>query len=135
MSTLVSAREAIYQRFVDQWGGSSAFTFDNEQFDPPAGVPWVRVSVRHSFGAQETLGGAPNRRFSRGGLIFVQVFVPLDSGNKAADALAQSARAIFEGTHFATDVRCSDVTVREVGPSEGWFQTNVECSFEYDQQL
>lgn len=134
MTDIVAAREAIYQAFVDAWGATTAFTFDNEEFEPPADAAWARLAVRHNGSTQETLGRAGNRKFARFGSAFVQVFTPINQGAREADTLAKQAREVFEGVSLAgTTVRFYDVIVREVGPDGKWYQTNVEATFEYDE--
>lgn len=134
-ATLTQARERIYQTFTTDWGVTSPVQFDSEKFQTPVPTDdWVRVSVRHNSSSQESLGGVGNRKFMRGGSVFVQCFTPLDKGAKGADVLALTAKNIFEGKTFAPEsIRFTDVVVREIGPSSGWYQTNVEASFNYDE--
>jgi hypothetical protein len=136
MTTLGQARERIYESFVTDWGATSAFTFDNEEFDPPTGTPWVRLAVRHTASNQETLGGIGQRKYERIGSVFVQCFTPLDSGVASADNLASIARAVFEGKTLAPAgeaIHFFDVVVREVGPDGAWYQINVEAFFTYHE--
>lgn len=133
-TTLNEAREAIYQAFVDGWGATTAYTFDNEKFTPPDQTPWVRLTVRHQDAGQETLGGTGNRKFYRKGSVFIQVFVPTDDGTANADTYLALARSIFEGTRIAgTTVRFLDVIVRETGPAKSLYEATVEAAFEYDE--
>lgn len=134
MTTLVDAREAIYQAFATAWGSTTPLAFDNEKFVPPDAAPWVRLAVRHQVSNQETLGGTGNRVFLREGLVFVQVFTPEDDGQRASDVLVQQARAVFEGVNLvANGVWFNDVVVREIGPTEGWNQVNAEAAFFYQE--
>ena len=134
MTTLPEAREAIYNTFNTAWGATSSFTFDNEKYAKPATDPWVRVSVRHQFGTQETLGKPGNRRFARFGAVFIQIFTLENTGTEDADTLAATARAIFEGVSLTgTTVRFRDVIIREEGLDGKWYQTVVEATFEYDE--
>jgi len=135
MTTLNQARGRIYQDFVTGWGTTSALTFDNEKFSPPATANWVRLSVRHNASTQKSLGAVGNRKFMRGGSVFVQCFTALDSGVSGADNLATVARNIFEGITLSPEtVYFTDVVVREIGPTDdGYYQINVEASFDYDE--
>ena len=133
MTTLNEARGRIYQDFVTAWGSTSPFTFDNEAFNQPSG-PWVRLTVRHNASQQESLGPINRRKFERGGSVFIQCFTPLDSGAASADNLASVARAAFEGrTLTPENIRFTEVIVREIGPSEEWYQVNVEALFTYTE--
>jgi hypothetical protein len=138
MVNLVDARETIYQRFATLWGTTSAITFDNEAFTPPAGQPWVRVSVRHSGSTLEAIGGSGfggMNTFQRIGRCVIQVFVPIDAGTRQADTLAQAARAIFEGTTLSSNaIRFTNVVLREIGPDDAWYQINLEATFQYDER-
>lgn len=136
MTSIEDAREAIYARFMGAWDGTAltSVTRDNERFTPPANASWVRLAVRHNGRQQETLGGTGNRKFLSTGSAFVQCFVPLDSGTRAASVLATKARAIFEGVHMVTqEIRFNEGVVREVGPTDGYFLVLMEALFEYTE--
>ena len=134
MATLNQARERIYQTFVTAWGTTSALSFEGEAFTPPVGAPWVRVSVRHSDAVQDSLGGIGLRKFERIGRVFVQCFVPLDTGLAAVDNLATLARNVFEGKTLSPEaIHFFGVVVREIGPDDGWLQVNVEAAFIYHE--
>lgn len=135
MTTLSEAREAIYLAFQTAWTPTGfELTFDNEKFNSPDDAPWARLSVRHTASAQETLGAVGNRKFSRLGSAFVQVYTRVDQGTSQNDTLATTAREAFEGLTLAgTTLRFLDVIVRETGPDGKWYQTIVEATFEYDE--
>lgn len=133
MATINEVREAIYSRFNTQWGTRTAFTFDNERFDSEKQTdPWVRLSVRHVGGGQDTLGPPGGRKYRRKGQVFLQIFTAVDEGLSVADGHAQFAKPIFEGVSFS-GVDFMDFRVREVGPDGKWFQTLVEWDFDYDE--
>lgn len=134
-TTLSQARERIYLTFKEDWGTTSPFVFDGEKFKTPSpSSSWVRVSIRHNEGSQDSLGGVGARKFKRGGSVFIQCFTPLDRGRDASDTLADAARDIFEGKTLGTEaVTFTDVIIREIGPDEGWYQTNVEAIFNYTE--
>ena len=138
MVSLVDARETIYQRFVTQWGATSAYTFDNEAYDPPVNTPWVRVAVRHLISRLNAIGGTGQGGFNlyqREGECVIQVFIPSNQGTRTADTLAQAARAIFEGVTLASNaIRFNNVEIREIGESDNWYQVNVEAEFQYDER-
>ena len=135
MTTQTVAREAIYQRFVTAWGSTSAFTFDNEQFTPPAGAAWVRLTVRHRESKQATLGQTGQRNFNRRGAAIFNIFVPQNMGVEDADTLVQSVRNSFEGvTVSPPDLYFYETVVREVGPDGAYNLINVEALFEYDER-
>lgn len=138
MVSLVDARETIYQAFITAWGATSPITLDNEAFQPPADTAWVRMAVRHNVSTLECIGGSGYggmNSYQRAGIVFLQVFTPLNQGTREADTLAQAARAIFEGKTFSSNaIRFNNVVVREIGPDGSWFQVNLEADFQYDER-
>lgn len=134
MTTLNEAREAIYQRFNDNFTGLplSETTFDNEDFTPPDG-PWVRLTVRQAGGGQETLGAKGNRSYRRIAGTFAQVHTLADQGTAEADGIAQEILAIFEGESFS-DLDFNDGVIREIGSDGRFYQEVVEINFDYDER-
>jgi len=136
MTTITDARATLYTEFSTNFTGVPAarITFDNEKFDPPSDVSWVRFAVRHFGGGQESLGDAGARKFNRTGAAFVQVFVPQDTGVRDADILAQEARTIMEGkTLLSGAIRTFDSEIREIGLNDGYYMVIVETRFEFTE--
>lgn len=95
------AHRAIYQRWMTLWPGLSGavpFVFDNDVADES--MPYARVSVQRLASEQHTMGGAPNRKFDRSGLIWVKLSAPANQGSKAVDRLLQHVRTVFEAVRF-----------------------------------
>lgn len=133
MTTMLAARETIYQTFVTAWSTTTQYTFGNEKFSPPAEAAWVRLNVQHLVGSQETLGGTGNRRFSRSGLVTIQLFVPQDTGMETADGYIATLRAMYEGKTISGPIWFTDANVQEIGPTDGWHQTNIDIEFSYEE--
>lgn len=135
MSVWQEVQEALYQRFVDQWGGATPYTFENETFDPPDGA-WVRVSVKRLPGGQETLGGVGNRKMNRVGVVIIQLFVPPGDGIKVLSDYAEAAAAIYENERIAThDIRFAAVEPGDSGEVEDgrWWGLPVRGRFDYEE--
>lgn len=132
MTTLGEAREAVYSRFVAQWGTTTPFVFDNEELEGPTDGPWARLTVRGLSRGQETMGRTGNRRFRSAALVFVQVYTRTNTGVKQGDELAAQARNIFEATSF-DGLDFNDGVVRESDPQGKWYQHLVEVAFDYDE--
>lgn len=101
----------------------------------PVDRPWFRVTVRHTNGEQTTLQEPGSRRFSREGLVTVQIFVPAGArGLTLADRLGKMATDAFEGRQ-ADGVWFRNVRLNEVGNDEkgAWYQANVIAEFYYEQ--
>lgn len=142
MATLPQAKAAIYSAFMARWNEPDAtpYTFDNEQFDPPEPdtegfrQSWVRLTVRHTGRSQQTMGKAGNRKYTRVGAAFIQVFTATDIGTAEADRLAEMAANIFEGVKLLnTSVWFKDVITRETGVDGSWYGVIVEAEFEYEE--
>ena len=133
MTTISQAREAIYGRFNTNWGTTSPFQFDNENFTPPDKA-WARLVVRHIGSSQETLGSSGNRKFERRAVVFIQIFTKADKGTSEADTLVRIARDIFEGINFS-GLRFLHGVIRETPEPQDskWYQVVVEIFFAYDE--
>lgn len=131
--TIDEARQAIYDRFKSEWGTRTIYTFAGEKFtEPGPDVDWVRLSVRHRGGGQETLGPKTGRKYRRFGGIFVQVFTPVGKGEKAGSSHAHAARVIFEGESFG-GVDTDNGEIKEIGDNGKHYQTNLEVHFAYEE--
>lgn len=133
MTTLNDARKKIYDTFIAEYV-ASAFTFENEEFNPPAGVAWLRLVVRNLVSLQESLGPVGRRKFDRQALVMVQVFTPLDQGTEQADNLSTAARVIFEGRTLTPEaLRFNAGSIQEIGEDGAYYQTNLEVPFSYTE--
>lgn len=133
MTSQTDARERIYQAFVTGWGNRTPITLENERYSPALDTAWVRLTVRHQIGVQESLGSVGNRRFLRAGIIFLQIFTPLEAGMRAADGHVDFARGVLEGVTLTTGIRLYGASSQEIGAEDGWYQVNLEVSFEYEE--
>ena len=137
MTTVVDARELIYDRFVTNWGSTTDFWFGNEEADPSPGTAWLRVSVTHTDSQQQTIGAAPFRKFQRNGIITFQIFTPITGSNaediRTADGYVDTLRATWESVDFS-DIWTRDAVHNEIGPDGDFYQTNLEVGFLYFQE-
>lgn len=136
MTTVIDAREALYGEIYDNITTvpQARVTFDNEKFDPPEDVSWVRLAVRHFGGSQFSLGPVGSRKFSRTGAVFAQVFIPMDAGVRAGDTIVQEIRTLIEGKDISgTTIMTWDAEIRENGLVDGYFMFVVETRFEYTE--
>lgn len=133
MTTQSQAREAIYNAFKAGWSGIPTYYFDNEVVNTEEGS-WLRLSVRHTASNQHTLGPSGSRKFQRNGSVIVQVFTDPGTATSDVDTISLLVRAIFEGKTIE-GVNFNSVSVREIGPSGAWYQTNIEAPFNYIETL
>ena len=130
MTTIDEAREAVYARWIAEWGSRTIYTFENEKFTEPENEVWIRVSVRNLVGGQKTLGPKNGRKFERKAAIYVQIFAPKETGMADSGSHAQFALGIYEGESFS-DLDCFDGSARELPEEEKWQPILVEIFFDY----
>lgn len=132
MTTINQARKAIYDKFLADWGATTPFVMDNEEFDEPQTAQWARLSVKGMPNSDLTLGRIGNRKFTREGILFIQIFVPAEEGTSNGDALATQARNIFEGERV-NGVWFTSMDVSEPGSDGKWYPYLIQGIFNYEQ--
>lgn len=145
MTTYAQARDGIQALFWSFW--SSQAPAENggqvpevrwQWLDSPSAPsdllkPWARVTIRHADGNQSTFGPSGQRRFTKRGEVFVQVFAPINkTGATLLENLATIAQNAFEGKTTDNGVWFRRVVAREADPFQGWNQVTVVASFTYD---
>lgn len=96
--------------------------------------PWARINITHTTGQQASLSGiAGSKRWDRLGLIIIEIFTPLGTGNVLADQLAKIATDAFEGKVSPGGIWFRNVRLNEVGASGNWWKNNIIAEFEYDE--
>ena len=136
------ARKLLYGAVLTGWAGAEdealyPVLFDNE---PDRGVDtsagYVQVLVRHGGSEQITLGPEGARRYTRNGLLFANVRIPLDANLSLGDRLAERVRGLVEGRTLTDGDGLSVWTfacdVQEQGPNEGTYWIVVETPFQYE---
>ncbi len=133
MTTLAEARNAVEQRWLDNWT-LTPFVFENEANDTlySGKVAWTRVVYRNTAGGQETLGRPTNRKYKRDASVMLSFFTPADMGLTESATLAQAGLALYEGVTF-DGLFFNDGVVQEIGPDGRWYQTNVEVFSDYQE--
>jgi len=104
----------------------------NVNFTPPSG-PWVRFNVLDGEGAWRSIGSPGSNIAGYVGVVVIQVFTPLMTGESTARDFADSAAAIFQGQVIG-GIRFSPATVQILNSSlaDGWHQINVSIPFKRD---
>jgi len=133
MPTFEEVRESIYQRWRAGWTATVDSTFAGEPFDEPRKRNWARLTVRNQVTPSHTLGPIGSRKFTRIGAIFVNLYVPIDSGEGALDPLMKAANDLFEGVSFE-GIRSFASDARETGQERGiWNTAIVEVPFDFHE--
>lgn len=147
LPTFDSARDEMSGLFQTDWSaktpalnGGKAIRVEWQGVDkktpPPGDQPYARFFIKHSPSTQATFGKVGERRYTRTGLITVQVFAPLSKGGglSLAEKLGIIARDAFEGRGTDSGIWFRNARIQEIGPSESWYQFNVVVEFQYDEQ-
>lgn len=122
-----SLRQIIETRFGDQFSATPNIAWPNTEFDPREVSEWVRFST--NYGQSDLSGTSPDTRFyRRSGVIFVQIFVNVNIGQKRALEIADEVESIWSGWS-ANGVVIQDTIIEPVGEDDGWYQVNVSAAF------
>lgn len=105
------------------------------KFVPPTEAAWARFSIVQAEAAQIEIGGI-NNQSRREGMVFVQVFVPKDTGDSAARGHCDVAAQIFmSNSQITTDdgrVIFRKPVIRDIGATGAHYQFNVAIPYLYD---
>lgn len=99
---------------------------------------WARWMLDYYGGGQSTFGKTGQRKFTKEGLIFIDVFTPLGGGLAQARDAAQIAIFAYEGKRTQSDVWFRDVRIdseghgRGSGKDKSWWTTTVVARFTYE---
>ena len=99
---------------------------------PSDNIPWARVILRHTGGGQSSLAGeVGTRRFTRSGILLIQLFTPIGRGQFETYPLAQKVANAFEDSRL--DVWFRNIRIMERGTSGSSEQIDVLADFSYDE--
>lgn len=112
---------AIRSRFNTLWANTTPVAWPNVSFTPPDGEAWVRIGIQPSGADLTTMGG----RVWYDGAAMVQVFVPANTGDGEARALAEQVCGIFRNVEADGIIYDTPYTTTGGTNDSGWFQVNV----------
>ena len=129
MSTNQTERATCEGMFATGWALLSSpppVNYENTPFNAPSNAPWVRMVIRPGASATGSIG--PDIMNINLGRVWVQIFVPENTGTDEARTLADSAAAIFahqrkNGLLFLA----AEYTA--VGAANGLYQYNVSIPY------
>lgn len=129
--TLTEARNEMMKRYLDEFTGQFPIALDNKKLQKPDGVKWVRLTIIFSGGNQDSFGKVGNRKFVKRGLIFIQVFTPINKGTDANDDLCNSSLNLFDGVRI-NDLWMYNGRIRTIGSDGEFYHQNVIVDFEFE---
>lgn len=133
--TITQARDEILALFMTAWNAQvtvpPVFYWDITH-DPPVQDAWARIIVQHITGQND---GITNRRFSRTGVVTVQIFTRFGAGLSQNDTLTKIAADAFQGKATPGGAWFRNVRLREIGQDGQWFHSQVLADFEYTEVI
>ena len=126
------AKAILETAFKTGWGSTTPIAWGNTT-PPMPDTHWVRFTIIHAESRLRSWSGTTGN-YDRRGIVFVQIFVPLGSGTRAASDLSLMVMDILEGKTFGT-LETGAASMLEVGQGDdAKDQTQVRISFSYDEQ-
>lgn len=135
---MTEVRDLISQLFLENWKNAAPVYWQGvaEKKTPNVTTAWARHIIKHGSSQQTTFGEKSARRFTRTGIISIQIFTPITTkggGLGKAEELAELARDSYEGINTNTSLSFYGAQTVDVGPNNGWYQINVIINFTYDE--
>lgn len=99
---------------------------------------WARWALDYLTGFQTTMASTGSRKFTKEGLIYINVFTPLGEGLVNARDASQIAIDAYEGKRTPSDVWFREVRIdseghgRGSGKDKSWWTTTVVARFTYE---
>lgn len=126
------AQDAIESRFKAAWGSTTPVAYANMEWpDPKKEDAFVRLTVVESVGDQIELRERALIRYR--GTVILQVFVTQGKGTGKTSAYADAFGEIFRRAEFSKGnsglIRSEIPDMVPIGETNGWYQTNVRCSY------
>jgi hypothetical protein len=97
------------------------------------GNSWVRFTIITGTGNQKSTGSEKNLH-RHTGILIVEIFIPLNQGDKEGLDIADKIQSYFIGFQSGGLV-CRTPSLDQVGQSENWFKLNVNVPFFRDALL
>jgi len=131
--TLEQIRAIIIVR-MKEWIGlpRKDITYPNDQdgpFDPEGRTLWARLAHVPGLASSPEIGAGPVVR--RTGLVIIQLFVPLDTGDLAITRAADTLVTHFQFyTAPEAQFECLEASAAVIGDEgNGWWQVNVSIPY------
>lgn len=92
---------------------------------------WSRITVKHLDGGQRGFGGDGTRKFENTGILCIEIFTPVGTGQLSGDRLAYDAKVALENVQ-SSQVWYRNIRAADVGRDGGYQKINIYAEFEYD---
>jgi hypothetical protein len=141
IETMAQADEEMGELFRQAWEVEKGYICDwpnAKAATHAADEPWARWNLDYVGGRQLTFAKPGARKFTKQGLIYINVFSPLGVGLGDAREASEVAIKAYEGKRTPGDVWFRNVRIESEGHGHGggrnksWWTTLVVAEFTYD---
>ncbi|SRR6266511_3723214 len=141
ITSLAQADDEMAQLFRIPWEVTASYVCEwpnHKEASHEEDEIWARWNLDYVAGNQVTMGGANRRKFTKMGLIYINVYSPLGGGLAQARDASQIALFAYEGQRTPNDVWFRNVRIESEGHGRGsgknksWWTTLVVAEFIYE---
>jgi len=129
-----AAERQLIESYVQDYYTDTSVKYDNIPFDQPTGEPFISLTILSGTGTNTALGG---QRVRYTGVIQVDIYVPENSGTRAARDIASSLRDLFtnkEITDGSTTITCRVASLNRVAKAPaGKYRISVTIPYTFDE--
>lgn len=128
--------KAIYDFFKAGWATETRtepIAYPNMPHSPPENTPWVRINILETSSENPKIGRDWKRTL---GIVIVQVFVPLNTGDSVKSGICDAVLKILENKKTGQYIEFQRGTVTDDGTDRdgAWWQARVIIPFRYEEQ-
>jgi hypothetical protein len=125
-----SIRKAFVYKLTEDFDSiESKDLVENREFVPPISSPWIRLTIRFGDVFDGELGGGID---IEGGIAFIDVFVPKNSGDNEGLDYSETLRSLFKDEDLTYDgmvVPCQKVDIETIGGEDDYYHQQVRVHF------
>lgn len=128
-------RTAIMTRWHTEWTAAHPtipYAHGNARLDPKADRPWLRITILSGESRQTSFGAGDRGQHRHIGLISIEVFVPLGSGEAVARSLLDTATDIFRTAEFS-GILCRGPTLAPGQTTPNYYKISATIPFQRDE--
>lgn len=128
-------RTAIMTRWHAAWTAAHPtipYAHGNARLDPKADKPWLRITILSGSSQQASFGAEDRGRHRHIGLISIEVFVPIGTGEAQARALLDTATDVFRSREFA-GILCRGPSVVPGMTTSNYYKIAATIPFQRDE--
>lgn len=122
-----STENAIETHLFDNWN-NTGIDFDNVNFKPSNGVPFIRLQIEWVNSEQISIGGL-DRNY---GYVNISVFVEKNISNQLINNYLDELKELFSKKQLG-NIKFKTATVKRRGSNRNWFRKDLIVPFQVDE--